>query len=171
MSAGIRRPIGPFTPWRKIAPRPSPEARSMSSTPGRHCLSFSWFATNAKTSDRGFSMTMLFSADGMPTRLPRDECACEILRIERPEVLELLPHADQLDRQPELVRDRHRDSALRAAVELRERDTGDADRFAEETRLLEAVLPRRRVDDEERLVRRARQLPLDHASHLGELPH
>src|SRR5436309_350499 len=116
-------------------------------------------------------MTMLFSADGISTRLTRDEGPREVLWIERPQILELLPHADELDRQGELVCDRDRNAALGTAVELRERDTRDADRFAEETRLLEAVLPRRRVDDEERLVRRAGQLPLDHTSHLGELLH
>src|SRR5213079_743445 len=73
-------------------------------------------------------------------RLTRDEGPGEVLRVERPQILELLAHADQLDRQPELVRDRDRDAALRTAVELRECDARDADGLAEEARLLEAVL-------------------------------
>ena len=72
-----------------------------------------------------------------------------------PQVVETLPHADELHRQAELVGDRDRDPALGRAVELRQRDAGDAGRLAEEARLLEAVLARRRVDDEQRLVRRA----------------
>src|SRR5207237_10453612 len=76
-----------------------------------------------------------------------DERAREILRIERPQVVELLADADQLHRQAELVGDRNRDTAFRGAVELRQRDTGDADRLAEEAGLLEPVLPCRRLDD------------------------
>src|SRR2546423_7598292 len=171
-SAGIRRPIGPLTPWRYTAPRPSPATRSMSSTPGRHALSFSCSATNANTSGRVLLMTMLFSAEGiLLASLTRDERPREVVRIERPEVLELLPHADQLDGEPELVRDRDRDPALCAAVQLRQRDAGDADRVAEEPGLLQAVLPRRRVDDQERLVRRAGQPAFDDPSHLRQLLH
>jgi len=55
----------------------------MSTTPGRHFGSFSWFATNAKTSERGLLMTMLFSADGMCATLSRDERAREVVRVLR----------------------------------------------------------------------------------------
>ena len=72
-----------------------------------------------------------------------------------PQVVEPFADADELHRQPELVRDRDGDAALRRAVELRQRDAGDADRLGEEPRLLHPVLPGRRVDDEQRLVRRA----------------
>src|SRR5689334_22906826 len=143
----------------------------MSSTPGRHFGSFSWSATKANTSERGRSITMLFSADDTRATLLRDERPGEILSVERPQIVERLPYADQLDRQAELVRDRDRDAALRAAVELRQRNAGHADRLAEETRLLQAVLPGRRVDDEQRLMRGALQLPLDHAADLRELLH
>ena len=37
----------------------------MSSTPGRHLTSFSWFATNAKTSERGRLMTEKLGALGL----------------------------------------------------------------------------------------------------------
>ena len=57
------------------------------------------------------------------------------------------------------------------AVELRQGDAGDVDRLAEEPRLLEAVLARGRVDDEQRLVRRALEPLRDHAAHLRELLH
>ena len=59
----------------------------------------------------------------------------------------------------ELVRDRDRDAAFRGAVELRQHDAGDAGGLAEELRLLHAVLAGRRVDDEQRLVRRTASLP------------
>src|SRR5512133_1814007 len=94
--------------------------------PGRQLRSFSCSATNSKTSGRARLMTMLFSADGTRASLTRDQCAREVLCVERPEVFELLPHADQLHGEAELVRDRDRDAALRAAVELREGDAGDA---------------------------------------------
>ena len=81
------------------------------------------------------------------------------------------PTPDELDRQPELVRDRDGHAALGRAVELRQRDAGHAGRLAEQPRLLQAVLPGRRVDDEQRLVRRALEPALDHAPHLGELLH
>src|SRR5215471_10640771 len=121
----------------------------MSSTPGRHFGSFSWSATKANTSERGRSITMLFSADAIRATLLRHQCPGEVLRVERRQVVERLPHADQLDRQAELVRDRDGDASLRAAVELRQHDAGDADRLAEEARLLQPVLPGRRVDDEQ----------------------
>ena len=63
------------------------------------------------------------------------------------------------------------DAALCAAVELRQRDARDSDRFSEEPRLLQSVLSCRRVDDEQRLVRRSFQLALDDAPHLRELLH
>ena len=75
--------------------------------------------------------------------------------VERAQVVDSLTHSDELHGQAELDRDRYRHAAPRAAVELRERDPRDADRIAEQPRLLEPVLSRRRVDDEKRLVRSA----------------
>jgi hypothetical protein len=92
--------------------------------------------------------------------LSGDESAGEVRGVERAKIFELLPHADQLHRQAELVRDRHRDAALRRAVELRQRDAGDAGGLAEEARLLEPVLAGRGVDDEQGLERRAFELGL-----------
>src|SRR5437016_2998278 len=87
--------------------------------------------------------------EGLTLDLRGDERAREVFGIERPQVLQRLPHADQLDREAELVGDRDGDSAFRAPVELRERDGGHADRVAEQPRLLHTVLSRRRVDDEQ----------------------
>src|SRR5436190_19194505 len=81
-------------------------------------------------------------------RLFGDEGARELVSVEGPEIVELLTYPDQLHGQTELVGDRNRDTAFRRAVELRQDDTGDAGRFREELRLLHAVLPGRRVDDE-----------------------
>src|SRR6266540_4030998 len=143
----------------------------MSTMPGRHLASFSWFATKANTSERGRLMTRLFSAEGMGATLSGDEGAREVLRVERPEVVEALSYPDQLHRQAELVRDRDGDAAFGAAVELRQCDACDADRFPEEARLLQTVLARGRVDDEQCLVRRACELAFDDASDLGQLLH
>jgi hypothetical protein len=45
--------------------------------------------------------------------------AREVARVKRPQVVQPLPHADELHGQPELLRDRDRDSALGGAVKLR----------------------------------------------------
>jgi hypothetical protein len=49
----------------------------------------------------------------------RDQGAREIARIERPQVVQPLPDADELHGQPELLGDRDGDAALGRAVELR----------------------------------------------------
>ena len=112
---------------------------------------------------------------GTPSCLPAtggaDERTSVVAGVERAQVVEPLPHADELHGQPELVRDRDRDAAFRGAVELRQRDAGHAGRLGEEARLLDAVLPGRRVDDEQRLVRRALDPACDDAADLGELLH
>src|SRR5439155_1719917 len=82
-----------------------------------------------------------------------------------------LADADQLDRHLQLAHDPHDDAALGGAVELRQRDAGEADRLVEHARLGEAVLARRRVEDHERLVWTAGELPLDHALELRQLFH
>src|SRR6185436_17862264 len=58
-----------------------------------------------------------------------------------------------------------------ASVQLGECDTRDTGRVAEEPRLLQAVLSRGRVDDEQRLVRRALDSPRDHPPYPLELGH
>ena len=83
-----------------------------------------------------------------------DEGVREIAGVERPEVVQALADADQLHRQAQLLGDRERDAALRGAVELCEDDPGDVDGLLEELGLAQAVLPRGRVDDQQRLVRR-----------------
>ena len=91
--------------------------------------------------------------------LSRNERPGEVARVERAEIVQPFSDADELHREAELVGDRDRDPALRRAVELRQGDAGDTDRLREEPRLLQPVLPGRRVDDEQRLVRR----PLERA--------
>ena len=83
----------------------------------------------------------------------------------------MLPHADELHREAELVRNRHRDAAFCAPVQFRQRDARHADRVAEQPCLNKTVLSRRRVDDEEGLVRRPLELACDDAPNLRELVH
>ena len=67
---------------------------------------------------------------------------------------------------PELAGDRQRDAALRGAVELRQHDAVDRHRLGEELGLAQAVLAGRRVDGQQRLVRRALDLLGDDAADL-----
>src|SRR5262249_30064914 len=62
----------------------------------------------------------------------------KVVRVERPQILELLADSDQLDGNAELVGDGQRDAALGRAVELGEDDSGDPDGLAEELRLADA---------------------------------
>src|ERR1700691_4060953 len=90
------------------------------------------------------------------------ECAREVLRIERAQILQRLADPDQLDGQGELARDRQGDPAAGRAVELGQHDAADLYRLGEHPRLAQAVLPASSVDGEQRLVRRALQLTRDH---------
>src|SRR5262249_276241 len=94
------------------------------------------------------------------------QSAREIARIKGPQVVQPLPHADELHGQPELLRDRDGDAALGRAVDLRY-----ADGAAEEACLLDTVLAGRRIDHEQRLVRGAVEAARDHPAHLAELVH
>src|SRR2546429_5388238 len=49
-----------------------------------------------------------------------EQRASEVVGVERPQVLEALADADQLDRHAELLRDGERDAPLRGSVELGE---------------------------------------------------
>src|SRR4029079_14378165 len=99
-----------------------------------------------------------------PSAICRHQGARELAGIEGLQVVQRLAHADELDRQADLVRDRDGDPTLRAAVELRKGYSGDLHRVAEEARLLEPVLARGRVDDEKCLVGRAVE-PLGDSAH------
>ena len=61
--------------------------------------------------------------------------------------------------------------AARGAVELRQHDAADVGRLREQLRLAQAVLAGRRVDRQQRLVRRALELARDHAADLRQLGH
>src|SRR5436190_11016867 len=95
----------------------------------------------------------------------------EVLRVEGAQVLERFADPDQLDGDPQLAGDRKRDAALRGAVELGQNDAVDGHRLGEELGLAHPVLPRRRVDRQQRLVRGVGHLALDHAPDLGQLGH
>ena len=95
----------------------------------------------------------------------------ERLRVEREQVLGLLPHPDEPHRDAELVLDREHDAALRRRVELGEHDAGQAHRLVERLGLDEAVLAGRRVEDEERLDHGAREPLVDHPADLRQLVH
>src|SRR6185436_12774326 len=110
-------------------------------------------------------------SDGYPRVALHEERAGVVVRVERAEVVDSLSHADELHGNAELMGDRDGDAALRRSVQLRQRDAGHARGLREEPCLLEPVLPRRRVDDEQRLVRSALEPAGDHASYLGELVH
>src|SRR5207237_3665634 len=74
-------------------------------------------------------------------------------------------------RHAELAHDPHHDPALRGAVELRETETGEPYGLMEHGGLRKADLSGRRIEDHQRLVRRARELTLGHALELDELVH
>src|SRR3546814_17541746 len=71
---------------------------------------------------------------------PRDDPR-HLVRIERPEILDRLAHADRVDRQPELLRRRHQHAAARGAVELGHHQPGHACGFLEHLDLAERILP------------------------------
>src|SRR5687768_18534434 len=56
-----------------------------------------------------------------PVSSRREEGTGEVIRVERPQVVEALADPDQLDGDPELGGDRQRDAALRGAVRSEER--------------------------------------------------
>src|SRR3954471_4269811 len=95
----------------------------------------------------------------------------ELVRIERLQVRDLLTDPDIADGDLQLVADPDDDAALRRAVELGEDESGDAQRLVELSRLRDRVLARRRVDDEQDLVRRAGMCLLERALDPLELVH
>ena len=95
----------------------------------------------------------------------------ERLRVERQQVLRLLPHPDEPDRDAELLLDREHDAALRGRVELGQDDARQADRVVERLRLGEAVLAGGGVEDEEGLDTAPGQPLVDDAADLGQLVH
>src|SRR5262245_35336864 len=94
-----------------------------------------------------------------------------LLRIERLQVIERLPHPDKPDRQTELAAEGGDRTTPRAAIELGDYDAGGRDRFREQATLLDGVLSHRAVEDQEGLVWRARQPPPDDADDLPQLVH
>ena len=68
-------------------------------------------------------------APGPGERRSAHQCPSELGGLERTQILELLPHSDQLHRNAKLVRDRQGDPALGCPVELRQDEAGDVDRL------------------------------------------
>ena len=95
----------------------------------------------------------------------------EAVGVERQEVVGLLPHPDEADRDAEVVLDREHDPALGRRVELGEHDAGQADGLVERLGLGQAVLAGRGIEDEERVDVGAGQALVDDAAHLRELLH
>src|SRR5690242_16103262 len=89
-----------------------------------------------------------------PVRIRRSgkQCVDERLRVEGFQVLRLLPRADQLNRDAELVLDRDDDTAAGGAVEFGQDQTGDVDGGLELLGLANRILARGGVEDEQRLV-------------------
>ncbi len=77
--------------------------------------------------------------------------------MELSQVFGALAETDVSNRYSELVADTEDDPALRRPVELRENDSRQVEGFLEEGGLLQGVLSRGRVQDQEGLVRRAVQ--------------
>src|SRR5439155_17305529 len=94
----------------------------------------------------------------------------ELVGVERDEVVDRLAEADQLDRYAQVGLDRERDAALGGAVELGQHDATDLDGLGELLGLYEAVLPGRRIEDEQHLGDLAGRL-VGHAADLAQLLH
>ena len=70
------------------------------------------------------------------------------MRIEILQILDAFADADLEDREGKLVGNGQCNAALGRAIELRHDQSVELERLVELTRLLQTVLPRRRVDDE-----------------------
>ena len=77
---------------------------------------------------------------------PSDERLDVFLRVERLEIVDALAEADVLHRHAQLLRDGNADAAFGRAVELRQDNARQTRRLTEDLRLLQSVLPRRRVE-------------------------
>src|SRR6202011_1757867 len=93
----------------------------------------------------------------------------ELRGIERRERILPFAQSDVLHRHDELIDDPHEHTAFRRRVELGDDDARELRRLVEQLRLRERVLPRRTVDDEQRLGGRRTGLALDDAPHLLQL--
>ncbi len=67
------------------------------------------------------------------------------------EILDFLAHADELDRNAQLILDGHHDTALGSAVELGQDNSCDIRHFAEQSRLGHGILTGSGIQDEQRL--------------------
>src|SRR5215218_7518397 len=95
----------------------------------------------------------------------------ELARVEGVQILDPLPHGDELYRDPDLVGYSQRYAALGRAVELGQDDPRDPRDLVEHPGLPQTILTRRCIYCQQDLVRRARELPPDDPPYLVELCH
>ncbi len=95
----------------------------------------------------------------------------ERARLEQGEVFGLLADADVLDRQANLLANRHDHAAAGRAVELGQNQPGALHRVGEMPGLADAVLAGRGVEHQKHLVRRLGNLLAQHAMDFRELLH
>ena len=100
-----------------------------------------------------------------------DELFHKALRGEGDEVVDALAHADEPHRQTEALLDGYHAAALGRAVELGQHDARQGHDLAEQLGLADGVLSRRRVEDQQRFMRRAVDVAAGHAGHLPQLFH
>src|SRR6056297_515086 len=103
--------------------------------------------------------------------LKPDQGRCEILRVERRQIVDLLAHADRMDRQAKLVGQRHQNPALRRAVELGHHQPRHIGQFLERLDLAQGVLPRGGIEHQKRIMRRAGIFLADDPDDLGQFFH
>src|SRR4051812_37673028 len=108
---------------------------------------------------------------GSVARRIREEMRREPLGVERLQVVEPFTHAEEPYGDVELPAERRHGATAGAAVELGDHDARRAHGLREELALLHRVLSHGAVEDEQRLVRRARHAPAGDANHLAELVH
>ena len=80
----------------------------------------------------------------------------ELLHVERLQVIRLFSQPNELDRQPQLLLNRHHHPSLAGAVELGDDQPRQRHRFVEFARLVQRIHAGRRVQYQLHLVRRAR---------------
>ena len=91
--------------------------------------------------------------------------------METVEIVLAFTETDPLDRHMQLFMDREDHAAFRRAIELGQDDPCQRHDLSEIFRLADGILPRGRIQDEERLMRCIRDDLLDDAGDLGKLFH
>ena len=111
------------------------------------------------------------ATSGVRTSSAIEQAVHEGLRLEGDEVIHPLPHAHESDGQLQAIQDGHDHAALGAAIQLGEDQVRDAGDPGEGLRLVQAVLARGGVQNQEHPVGRIRDHLLEAAVDLVELLH